>query len=80
MLCRPRVSTIGSRNVRDLDALITNVSAQYNQLSREYSEIADEERKENIADTMSSVDYQLARLEEQGQALANHRTRAAGVG
>lgn len=64
----------------ELDALITDLSGQYSQLSREYSEIADEERKEDIADTMGSLDYQLARLEEQRRALANHRTRAAGVG
>ena len=64
----------------ELDALITDLSGQYSQLSREYSGIADEERKEDIADTMSSLDYQLARLEEQRQALSNHRSRAAGIG
>lgn len=64
----------------ELDALITDLSGQYSQLSREYSEIADQERKEDIADTMSSLDYQLARLEEQRQALGNQRTWAAGVG
>ena len=64
----------------ELDALITDLSGQYSQLSREYSEIADEERKEDVADTMSSLDYQLARLEEQRQALGNHRTQTAGAG
>jgi hypothetical protein len=35
----------------ELDALITDLTGQYRQLSREYSEIADEERKGEIADT-----------------------------
>lgn len=45
--------------------------SQYSQLSRESSEIADEEGKEGIADTMSSIDYRHARLEEQLQILVN---------
>jgi hypothetical protein len=56
--------------------LITGLTGQYGQLSREYSEIADEERKREIADTMSAIDYQLARLEEQRLLLSNVRTWA----
>jgi hypothetical protein len=63
----------------ELDALITDLTSQYRQLSREYSEIADEERKDEIADTMSAIDYQLARLEEQRQILSNVRTRAVAA-
>ncbi len=64
----------------ELDALITDLSSQYAQLSREYSEIADEERKDEIADTMTTIDYQLARLEEQRRCLGQRRTRAARAG
>ena len=62
-----------------LDALITDLSGQYSQLLREYSEIVDEERKEEIADTMTAIDYQLARLEEQRRTLGN-RARVMGTG
>jgi hypothetical protein len=60
----------------ELDGLITDLTGQYRQLSREYSEIADEERKGEIADTMSVTDHQLARLEEQRLLLSNVRTWA----
>ena len=63
----------------ELDALITDLIGQYRQLSREYSEMADQERKDEIADTMSAIDYQLARLEEQRQILSNVRTRAVAA-
>jgi hypothetical protein len=63
----------------EMDALIADLSGQYSQLSREYSEIADKERKEDIADTMSSLHYQLARLEEQRQILGS-RARGTGAG
>lgn len=63
----------------EVDALITDLSGQYSQLSREYSEMPDKERKEDIADTMSFIDYQLARLEEQRQ-IAGNRVRAMGAG
>ncbi len=55
----------------DVDALITDLSGRYSQLSREYSELADKQRKGDIADTMSFIDYQLARWEEQRQRFAN---------
>ncbi len=53
----------------DVDALITDLSGRYSQLSREYSELADKQRKGDIADTMSFIDYQLARLKEERQRL-----------
>lgn len=61
----------------ELDALITDLSGHYSQLSREYSEIADEERKEEIAGTMRSVDYQLARLERE---ILGHHARGMRAG
>ena len=64
----------------EMDALITDLTHQYGQLSREYSEIADEERKQEIADILDNIDYQLARLEEQRQTVENIRTQAAGAG
>jgi hypothetical protein len=64
----------------ELDAVITDLTNQYGQLSREYSETADEERKQDIADQMEAIDYQLARLEEQRQTVSNVRARAAGAG
>lgn len=64
----------------ELDALIIDLTGQYSQLSREYSEMADEESKDEIADTMCAIDYQLARLEEQRQILSNVRTRAVAAG
>ncbi|HZQ54172.1 MAG TPA: hypothetical protein VFB14_18365 [Bryobacteraceae bacterium] len=64
----------------ELDALITDLTGQYRQLSREYSEMAGQERKDEIADTMSAIDCQLARLEEQHQILSNVRTWAVGAG
>ncbi len=64
----------------EVDALITDLTSQYGQLSREYSEIADEQRKEDIADTMGAIDYQLARLEEQRQIIGNGRARVMGAG
>ena len=63
-----------------LDALITDLTSQYGQLSHEYSEIADQERKEEIADTLDNIDCQLARLEEQRQVIANTRARAMEAG
>ena len=64
----------------ELDVLVIDLTNQYWQLSREYSETADEERKEEVADTMAAIDYQLARLEEQRQTLGNNRTRVTGAG
>jgi hypothetical protein len=64
----------------ELDALITDLAGQYRQLSREYSEMAYEQLKDEIADTMCAIDYQLARLEEQQQILSNVRTRAVAAG
>lgn len=64
----------------ELDALIADLTSQYWQLSREYSEIADEERKEDITNTMCAIDYQLARLEEQRQMLDGTRGRTVGAG
>ncbi|HZQ54188.1 MAG TPA: hypothetical protein VFB14_18445 [Bryobacteraceae bacterium] len=63
----------------ELDALITDLTDQYGQLSREYSETADEERREDIAETMGAIDDQLARLEEL-RVFGKRRTRAAGAG
>ena len=40
----------------ELDALIADLRNQYGQLSREYSETADEERKEDITDQMDAID------------------------
>jgi hypothetical protein len=64
----------------ELDVLIADLTNQYGQLSREYSETVDEERKEDITDQMDAIDYQLARLEEQRQTVSNVRVRAAGAG
>jgi len=64
----------------ELDTLITDLKNQHTQLSREYSEIADEERKEEIADTMSLIDQQLARLEEEREALRGSSARVMGAG
>lgn len=63
----------------ELDALITDLTDQYGQLSREYSETADEERREEIAETLGAIDDQLARLEEL-RVFGNRRTRAAEAG
>jgi hypothetical protein len=38
----------------ELDVLITDLTNQYTQLSREYSETADNERKEDMADTLGA--------------------------
>lgn len=64
----------------ELDILITDLAGQYRQLSHEYSEIADEERKDEIAETITTIDYRLARLEEQRQALGNQRARTVRAG
>ena len=64
----------------ELDALIADLTNQYGQRSREYSETVDDERKKDITDQMDAIDYQLARLEEQRRTLGSGRTRAAGAG
>lgn len=64
----------------ELDALITDLTGQYEQLSREYSEIADEARKEEIADTLGVIDTQLVSLEEQRQLLSKSRARGMTAG
>ena len=58
----------------------TDLTNQYTQLSREYSETADNERKEDMADTLGAIDYQLARLEEQRLAVGNTRAWAMRAG
>jgi hypothetical protein len=64
----------------EVDALVTDLTSQYWQLSREYSEIADEQRREDLADRIGAIDYQLARLEEQRQLSGDGRARAMGAG
>ena len=64
----------------EVDALIADLTSQYWQLSREYSEIADEERKEDISDQMGAIEYQVARLEEQRRTFSKDRARAVGTG
>jgi len=63
-----------------LKELIADLTRQYQQLSREYSEIADEQRREEITATMASIDYQLARLEEQWQELGHTGAQAMTSG
>src|SRR4051794_3092282 len=46
------------------------------QLSRDYSETADNERKEDITDSLGAIDYQLARLDKQRLAVGNTRAWA----
>ena len=64
----------------EIDALIHELTRQYEQLSHEYSETADQERKQAIADYLASVDYQLAALELEQQCVGNTRARATGAG
>jgi len=73
------ISVYMALSAAELDALITDLTDQYGQLSREYSETADEERREDIAETMGAIDDQLARLEEL-RVFGKRRTRAAGAG
>ncbi len=64
----------------EVDALITDLTSQYWQLSREYSETADEQRKYDISEQMGAIDYQIARLEERRQTFDNGRARVVGAG
>ena len=64
----------------ELDTLLADLRNQYEQLSREYSEIVDEERREDLSDVLLSIDYQMARLEEQRQDLEHTRSRAKPAG
>ena len=63
----------------ELDALITDLTSQYWRLSREYSEIADEERKDETAETMTAIDDRITRIEKQRQVSGNRRARTAGA-
>ena len=74
------ISVYMALSAAELDALIADLTNQYGQLSREYSETADEERREYIIDQIDAIDYQLSRLEEQRQTVSNDRARAAGAG
>ena len=64
----------------ELDTLLADLRNQYEQLSREYSEIVDEERREDLSDVLLSIDCQMARLEEQRQDLQQTRSRAKRAG
>ncbi|HZQ54203.1 MAG TPA: hypothetical protein VFB14_18520 [Bryobacteraceae bacterium] len=64
----------------EIDSLIVDLDHQYEQLSREYSEIPPYERKIELSDLMASIEYQLAALEEQRRELSNERCQKAVAG
>ena len=66
-------------SVAEIDSLVTDLEHQYGSLSREYSEAQNAERKADLSDILMSIDYQMARLEEQRVELLN-APRVAGVG
>ena len=74
------ISNYMALSAAELDALISDLRRRHAELSREYSEIADEERKEEIADTIGVIDGELASLEEQRQTLAKSSARTMKAG
>jgi hypothetical protein len=71
-------------SVAEIESLTTDLEHQYESLSREASETQNNERKAEVSDMLMSIDYHLARLEEQRLELLNQlrsrRSRAAGAG
>ena len=71
-------------SVAEIESVTTDLEHQYESLSREASETQNNERKAEVSDMLMSIDYHLARLEEQRLELLNQlrsrRSRAAGAG
>jgi hypothetical protein len=71
-------------SVAEIESVTTDLEHQYESLSREASETQNSERKAEVSDMLMSIDYHLARLEEQRLELLNQlrsrRSRAAGAG
>jgi hypothetical protein len=64
----------------EIESLMADLQHQYKTLSRELSETHDLERKAEISDLLSSIDYQISRLEEQWLEVRPKRYRTAGTG
>ncbi len=64
----------------EIETLVADLENQYGSLSREYSETQNTERREELAEFLGTIDYRLARLEEQRlELLQKHpMTKAAG--
>ena len=74
------ISTGMALSAAEIETLVADLENQYGSLSREYSETQNTERREELAEFLGTIDYRLARLEEQRlELLQKHpMTKAAG--